>query len=325
MPTTQQFTETPRDQNGTPMDTAGLPAAVWASSNPAVASVNSSGLATRGASSGTTNITVTRGSVVSNAGVITVPASGGTITTLADLIAALGGNSRWPACYDVGVNTEQTTDLGGGVYECGKWDDFRGASGFGPSWLQATNINRPRYTPASKILVFDGVNDKMDTAVSSIFDISGAMSVVLIGSAAVGTGGPPSYAWAIKGTNADATAKYIALSLNATGFNTESDKGGAAVAQSDALGGSVIRALIVSKNASNGIALDAPNKARVTAATGGAEEAGSNSASLGGLWTGNNCMGMTLKTLMFCSQQVVPSDITAIKNWAVAQRGATLF
>ena len=80
MPTTQQLTETLLDQNDDPMDPSGQPAAVWASDDTDVATVNGTGLVTRGTVAGTANITVTRGAIVSNACVVTVPSLAGGLT-----------------------------------------------------------------------------------------------------------------------------------------------------------------------------------------------------------------------------------------------------
>ncbi|PZA05800.1 Ig-like domain-containing protein [Meiothermus sp. Pnk-1] len=70
---TQAFTAVAKDANGNTLSGVSF---TWSSSNPAVASINSSGLAT-GIAAGTTQITAKAGSVTSNAATLSVTAGGG--------------------------------------------------------------------------------------------------------------------------------------------------------------------------------------------------------------------------------------------------------
>lgn len=116
MPTTQQLTETLLDQNGAAMSATGQPAPTWTSTNTAVATVNATGLVTRGTTAGTTNVTVTRGTVTSNISAITVPSAAEVLTmpTTAAVDRALwwdahNGVAAGPAVTLVGAPALVTT------------------------------------------------------------------------------------------------------------------------------------------------------------------------------------------------------------------------
>ena len=323
MPTTQQFTEVLKDQNGVTLDPAGQAAPVWASSNTNVATVNATGLATRGTQAGTANITVTRGGVTSNAGVITVPSSAA--TTMADLIASLvGGNSAVPAAYDVRNNVEETVFLGGVSYECGKWSDSRGVSGYGPALEQGTGINRPIWDQTAKTLTFDGSKDFMQTALSAALAImAGECSIVVIGTLDPTAG---KYALTLHGTNpTDASTRWLTAGMYAAGIGAESNKGGATIAQSGVAGSAALRRIVIaSKNATTDLSINVPNVARVSIVGGAALSENSNSQlTLAGLFGASaQSMAMVVRAVMVLNRQATADDITRIRDWAVAQHGA---
>lgn len=241
--------------------------------------------------------------------------TGVALVTAADLVTALGGNASVPAIYDTRNNVEQTVDLGGGTYACGKWDDARGAAGFGPSLLQATAVNRPVYTLATQILTFDGTNDVLTSAADALFDLSGAYTVVLVGSPSVAAS---KYAIQIAGAS-----RYLAISTDATGkLSAEAQQTGFPQAISTVAGSATRRCIIASKNATTDVSVDIPNTTRVSAVAGAAQAAGTNTMNVGALNGATSATAMVCRAVVCLNRQATAGDITTIMTWAVNNHAA---
>ena len=104
--------------------------------------------------------------------------AGYAIDTVAQFVTAMGGNSVVLGLYDARYGVTQS---GGAVSE---WDDARGASGYGPS-LTATGTGQPAWDATNLLLTFDGVNNIMASATSSLYDMSVAKTVVLVTQGAI--------------------------------------------------------------------------------------------------------------------------------------------
>lgn len=72
---------------------------------------------------------------------------------VASLVAELGGVGAVIGFYDARFGVTVT---GAGVSQ---WDDARGASGFAPSMVQATDAARPAYSSSERTITFDGTAD----------------------------------------------------------------------------------------------------------------------------------------------------------------------
>ena len=111
---TQQFVAAAIDVSGNPM--SGL-TFTWTSSNPAVASINSSGLAS-GLSAGTTTITASSGTITSNQATITVTATGGGNAAVAPTLVqhvSAGYDVGYPGSGKVLVQLPNPTQAGNAV------------------------------------------------------------------------------------------------------------------------------------------------------------------------------------------------------------------
>jgi hypothetical protein len=62
-----------------------------------------------------------------------------------------------------------------------QWDDARGASGFGPALVQATDGARPPYDAAAKTITFDGAADNLRAVSATWGTITDACAVVVVG------------------------------------------------------------------------------------------------------------------------------------------------
>lgn len=105
------------------------------------------------------------------------------------LIEALGGDGVVLGFY-VTTNGEtgaadDSVIVNAGVVD--EWWDYRGETGFGPK-LVGTGTARPAWDAANTEIEFDGVDDYLITAVSSVFDLSTAKTLVYVGDSKSGDG-----------------------------------------------------------------------------------------------------------------------------------------
>lgn len=236
------------------------------------------------------------------------------LVTAADLVTALGGNAVVPAIYDVRNGVTQSTDLGGGNWECGNWDDARGNVGFGPSIVQGTSINRPTYNVAALTLSFDG-GDFLSCAANALFDLAGAYTIFLIGSPTVAAS---KYAVQISGAS-----RYFAISTDATGkLSAEAQQSSFPQAISTVAGSATRRCIIVSKNAVTDVSADIPNTARVSAVAGGSQASGNNALTVGALSGGTAGTVMICRAVGMLARQATAGDITTILSWATTNHAA---
>lgn len=232
----------------------------------------------------------------------------------AALIAALGGNASVPAIYD--VRSGLTTS--GGFVD--SWADARGA-GFGPTLSQSDNTRKPAWD--GTVVTFDGVDDNLFSAASSLFDLAGAYSIVLVGAVRETAGG--AFAGGIGDTGALARALLFRQSATSAGVNMVDFRGGgfSAVASSTATVGLTRRVVAVSKNASTGLSVDVPSVARVSNTAGGSVAAGNNVLTIGSSFNGAANPGQPLVRAVFTlARQVTAGDLAAILAWAQANHGA---
>lgn len=192
------------------------------------------------------------------------------------LIAVLGGNSVVPAFY----NGRYNVTASGGV--ASNWGDVRGA-GFGPA-LTASGTAQPSYDGTST-LTFDGTDDVMSTGNSSLFVLTGAMSVILIGY----YNGAANLALNLAGLTPSSASFASLLEVYAAVTNAYAGRGGgssygiATTSVADTAGGPV-RVLAAATDGSTHIYGRVPNQAEASV-TVGAQNSGNNSLYVGGVTT----------------------------------------
>jgi hypothetical protein len=231
-----------------------------------------------------------------------------------------GGDAALLAMY----STEYGITLGSaGDFEPGsvkQWDDARGASGFGPSLTQfAEDVGqRPEWDATNKVVQFDGVHDHIETPTSAKFDLSVAVSLVLVGtfyqtSAQVQQGGITGASFAhILGPRSAA---------GASGTITVVDPNNAA--DSTVLVSATRRLVICSKNATTGLAIDVPNHARV-AIVSIAQSAGNNILTIGSMAAASLVAQFDCRACLVINRQVDATDIGVLKTWAQTYHNAVL-
>lgn len=108
------------------------------------------------------------------------------------LVTGLGGDAAVPAFYDRRI---RVTHAGG---KGSKVEDARGEAGFGPAAVQTVFASQPDRDPDTGELSFDGIDDILLTAASSLFDVAAGKTLVLVGSSEQTASG---YALALRESN----------------------------------------------------------------------------------------------------------------------------
>ena len=237
--------------------------------------------------------------------VLFTPTSGVVTPDWQTLITALGGNSSVLAFYDGRFNVTSSAGV------ASAWTDVRGG-GFGPAFA-ATGTGQPAYNGTST-LTFDGVANAMWTAASALFDVSGPLSFVMVGSSTATT----NWAGIADSSTAVRLLSHFPTSSNysARGGSPNTTAGSSTVAT-----GSTTRLLIASSGA-NAVNIDAPTKTRVSAAITMCAT-GHNTLSLGSYFQNTSVKPCIVKAVLIIPRVVTAGDITALKTYATGI-GATL-
>lgn len=225
---------------------------------------------------------------------------------VSNLVLALGGDAVVPAFYDwrVGVTAVNGASVS-------QWTDVRGPSGFAPSLAQATNSKRPQVTATG--LSFDGLTHDLFTPTSTLFDLSGAYSLIVVGAFT----NPTAAAWSCG--IADSTAPTKALRIRSQPTNgIIGCQVVAAFAQSTVNVSSTVRLVVGSKNATTLDAfVDVPNTTQVTTTAAGTLASGALPLTVGAFFTGSLSPAPLIAKAVVClARQVTAADLVLIKAWA---------
>jgi hypothetical protein len=104
----------------------------------------------------------------------------GSNSDIIQLVARLGGDAVVIGFYDTRYGVAVT---GSGVSQ---WDDARGASGFGPALVQATDGARPPFDATARTITFDGTADNLRAVSATWGTITDACAVVVVGTGPAG-------------------------------------------------------------------------------------------------------------------------------------------
>lgn len=294
--------------------TGAVPARSELSSNPAVGFMDTVALNSQlrtTATEGQTNISVQRGSVVSN--VLTLY-NELRLFTPADLNAAFPGGS-WSAMWDRRIG--RTIDVA--TSKLTQWDSCVGTptSMIGGKNQGSPLNNCPVWDPLLSRIVFDATafgGTYMQTALSTMFDFSGAYTFILIG--ALTNHAALRYAAIL--TNAG-FASYLGLEQTAAGF-LAGEGGGQQLISTGTVVTGTRRVLIMSKDAGTGYAFDAPDKAQVTA-TGSAAPSVQRALAIGALVApgGSPSAGTSgcIDFIGIMPRKITPSEVTLVRRFAV--------
>lgn len=202
-----------------------------------------------------------------------------------------------------------------------QWDDFRGGTGFGPSFTAAGSA-RPTWDAANKRLVGDGVNMNMATAASALFDLAGPKTLYMVISFPTVVG--PKYMAAI-GDSASPT-RLIALGNGADDSDPIGYFGSgfipcdASVPLSPAL-----RLFIFTKNGTTGVSGLVPNGPKITNVLGGAMPGGNNPLALFTYFAGSGLYhNGQIRAVGVLNREATLADVAALKTWAQTYHGVTL-
>lgn len=236
------------------------------------------------------------------------------LADIAALISVLGGNTVVSAFYDVRAGVTATTTVS-------QWDDARGATGFGPSLVQATSGNRPAWDPSALTMSFDGIDDTLATVASPLFALATPMSLAFVGSVQVLAAA--SLAMAV--TDQSVFTRLFGIRHTGTGAGVLTGQ----LQNSILAGGTVVasttrRLIVVGTDGLTTISLDIPSVARVAGVSGVAAAAtGNNILTIGNTFTGRGEPALLAVRAALCiSRQVTAGDVTTLLAWAQANHGA---
>lgn len=233
---------------------------------------------------------------------------------LRQLVTALGGNASVPALYDLRRGVTASANL------VSQLDDARGPSGFAPS-ITATTTQRPTLDPAALTLTFNGTTNRLASASSAVFDVSGACAVFLV--AAIPTTGALAYPFTI--TNGVRLFDLRAPGATAPAVEADDGAGHILSTASTVVPSTTRRLWIISKNASTGIAIDVPNKTRASATNTGSIGAGNNLLTIGAYNAGaSNFSTLVFRALGVINRQVTAADIAILLAWATSAHQAVV-
>ena len=230
-----------------------------------------------------------------------------------------GGDSAMPALYSAYDPTTVTSS--GGV--ASKWTDARGSGSYGPD-LTSTGTKRPGWD--GSVFTFDGVDDVLySSAISSVFDLSSAVTMAIICAPLQTAAG--GYIAAI--AESASTVRFMALfqNLGAAGTLATETVGSTLdkFATSTATVTTTRRLIVSTKNATTTLAIEVPNSAQVSNATGGVIPSGNNALTLGAYWnTSPSPSKPVLRAVLLLNRVATAGDLTTIKSWAQTYHTAVL-
>lgn len=234
------------------------------------------------------------------------------------LITALGGDANVAAAYFVrdgitGLKAASVIESAGVVSEL---RDYRGNVGYGPA-IVFSGTARPFYDSTDKDITLDGTDDTGETAVSSVFDISGNKAIVFVGEYASGV----NYVLSINPGSGGSTARWMAIAIDGGTWKVET--AAFTAANSGVTANSTRRVVIASKNATTTNAIAVPNQAEVTGSPA-ASASGNNVLTLGrGLNTLSQFHGITFTSILVLNIKPDATQKNLIRDHGITHQGAT--
>jgi len=209
------------------------------------------------------------------------------------LVSALGGSSQVIGFWDVRKNV---TVSGATVTA---WDDVRGSSGFGPTFVGTGHA--PAWDATNLIISNATSSQYLVTAATAALDYSGGISLVYVGSVpATAT----NYVFGLSASGA--TTRFLMLE-NVAGVITGKGQGNVIMSAGGSVAsGAVIRCVFLFQRTTSFAGMMVPNTALSSAGTGGAPTVGNNLLSVFGLDAGSINTGAQCRAVL-----AIPGDITA--------------
>lgn len=229
---------------------------------------------------------------------------------VATLVTALGGDASVAAIYDTRYGVTTATGVS-------QWADARGSSGFGPSMVQATGANQPTWDGALLTMTSDGVSKQLISALSPKFDISGAVTLVYVGSFVSGNG--------ICCLRNDVTTPLMKITNTSAIAGTVFGSAGSDLTSTVSVS-TTRRVTIVRKGAgANTNTTQVPNIAQQGPGNGSVCAAGDRAVAVGSSAAAAAEFGVgTWRAVIVINHATSGAEDTAIKNWAVTYHAAVL-
>jgi len=223
------------------------------------------------------------------------------------LIGALGGRSAVLAFYDtrVGVTPSGATITA--------WNDVSGVGTYGPA--MALSGTAPGWDSTNLLITCNANTGFLQTATSSLFDLSTAKTLVVVGTAAVGSGA------ALVDINDGSNARGMLITpANTTAFWAEWFPG--STLKSSTVTNSSRRIVFAALSGTTGF-VEAPTVAQqTTTITAGAS--GSNHLRVLPLNSANTNTAISVRAVLVLAGLYTTAQRDTLKNWATTYHSAVL-